>query len=152
MFILKVAKYLGCFSVGTFAANTFQKNLAQCESGHTGRHQFCLFTSSMICESREIWKSKSKVTSLKTSKRNFFALSNSIEFVRSFKRRLRRRRRRPSDIQFMELFSRRRWRLESAQLSNKFDYCPSCLHVSLVLAFHNRCSSPLGQILAFISR
>ena len=38
-------------------------------------------------------------------------------------------------IMATELFSRRRWRLASAQLSNKFGYCPSYT-VSVALAFH----------------
>ena len=50
----------------------------------------------------------------------------------------------------MELFSRRRWGLISAQLSNKFGYCPWCT-VSIVLYFHKHNSLPLGQIQAFIS-
>ena len=50
----------------------------------------------------------------------------------------------------MELFSRRRWRLVSAQLSNKVGYCPSCT-VSIVLVFNKHYSLPLGQIRAFLS-
>ena len=40
-----------------------------------------------------------------------------------------------SDRFTMELFSRRRWRLVSAQLSNEFGYCPWCT-VSIVLYFN----------------
>ena len=43
----------------------------------------------------------------------------------------------------MEHFSRRRWRLVSAQLSIKFCYCPWCT-VSIVLYFHKHNSLPLG--------
>ena len=50
----------------------------------------------------------------------------------------------------MELFSRRRWRLVSVQLSNKVGYCPSCT-VSIVLVFNKHYSLPLGQIRAFLS-
>ena len=52
-------------------------------------------------------------------------------------------------LQAMELFSRR-WRLASAQLSNKFGYCPWCT-VSIVLYFHKHNNLPLGYIRAFIS-
>ena len=51
----------------------------------------------------------------------------------------------------MELFSRRRWSLISAQLSNKFDYCP-LYTVSIVLCVHKHNNLLLGQIRAFISR
>ena len=51
----------------------------------------------------------------------------------------------------MELLSRRRWRLISAHLSNKFGYCP-LYTVSIVLQVHKHNSLPLGQIRAFISR
>ena len=54
-------------------------------------------------------------------------------------------------ISAMELFSRRRWRLVSAQLSNKFGFCP-LYTVSIVLQVHKHNSLPLGQIWAFISR
>ena len=53
--------------------------------------------------------------------------------------------------QVVELFSRRRWRLVSAQLSNQFGYCP-LYTVSIVLLVHKRNSLPLGHIQAFISR
>ena len=48
----------------------------------------------------------------------------------------------------MELFSRRRWRLISAQSSNKFGYFP----VSIVLLVHKHNSLPLWWIWALISR
>ena len=53
--------------------------------------------------------------------------------------------------QVVELLSRRRWRLVSAQLSNQFGYCP-LYTVSIVLLVHKRNSLPLGHIQAFISR
>ena len=49
----------------------------------------------------------------------------------------------------MELISRRRWRLISAQLSNTFGY--QIMHF-IVLLVHKHNSLPLGQIWAFISR
>ena len=55
-----------------------------------------------------------------------------------------------STTRCVELFRRRRWRLISAQLSNKFGYCP-LYTVSIVLYVHNHNSLPLGQIRAFIS-
>ena len=50
----------------------------------------------------------------------------------------------------MELFSRKRWRLVSAQLPNKFGYCP-LYTVSIVLWVHKHDILPLGQIQVFIS-
>ena len=50
----------------------------------------------------------------------------------------------------MELFSRRRWRLVTVQLSNKFGYRP-LYTVSIVFKVHKHNSLPLGQIRAFIS-
>ena len=43
-----------------------------------------------------------------------------------------------------DLFSRRRWRLVSAQLSIKFRYCPSYT-VSIVLSFYQHSSYLLGR-------
>ena len=53
----------------------------------------------------------------------------------------------------MELFSRKIWRLKSAQLSIKFDYCPRCNNnkYNIVLYFHKHNNLPLGQIHALIS-
>ena len=52
------------------------------------------------------------------------------------------------NLSSMEFFSRR---LVSAQLSNKFGYCPSCTTLSIVLAFHKHYSLPLGKTRAFTS-